>query len=168
METQQIQNLTLLRAAVGLLGEHAQPPWWSSTFCGSNGRAFLSPVFPRTYVLAQCQGVSSAAAIVHDDRIGVGNVFHLFRLPEDVEQSLHTMLSGDELTAITEVMQSVDAATDYLKSCAGNSPEQPVGPVRVGGLDALRSAAAWHDVAAIYLAGFGQQKETFPFFRDRT
>ena len=91
LETQQIEQLTLMRFAVGFLGEQANPWWWDSSFCGNNGKAFLSPVFPRTYIHAQYQGVVSAAALVHDDRIGVGNVFHLFRLPEDIEQGLHAI-----------------------------------------------------------------------------
>ena len=166
MSVQPDSILALLRVAVGLLGEQAQ--WWSSTFCGANGIAFLSPVFPRTHVLAQLQGVSAAAALVHDDRIGVGNAFHLFRLPEDLEQRIHDMASGGAVPEIIEVMRSADSATQFIRSCAGSVRKDALGPVRVGQLSSLRDDSPWRDVAAFYLSAFEEHKETFPFFSDRT
>jgi len=73
-------NLLKLRVAIGLLGEFQQHSWWSSSFFSSTSSAFLAPMFSRTMFLARYHGVRSAAALVHDDHIGVGaNVFHLFR-----------------------------------------------------------------------------------------
>ena len=168
IEAKQIKQLVLLRLSVGLLGEQANPRWWNSTFCDSNGKAFLSPVFPRTYINAQYQGVVSAAALVHDDRIGVGNVFHLFRLPEDIEQALQTIAKDEINVAITDVMRDVDSATQFLRGYAGSAQKTSQGPVKVGHLSALRDTSVWKDVAAFYLNGFEHQRETFPFFSDRT
>lgn len=168
LNTLQIKQLSLLRVAVGLLGEQANPKWWTSSFCGNNGKAFLSPVFPRTYIHAQCQGVVSAAALVHDDRIGVGNVFHLFRLPEDIEQALQAIAKDEINAAFTDVMRNVDSATQFLRGYAGSVQKTSQGPVKVGQLSALRDTSGWKDVAAFYLNGFEHQRETFPFFSDRT
>lgn len=165
---QLINNLALLRTAVGLLGERANPRWWTSSFCGNNGKAFLSPVFPRTYIHAQYQGVVSAAALVHDDRIGVGNVFHLFRLPEDIEQALQTIAKDGINAALTDVMRDADSATQFLRGYAGSAQKTSQGPVKVGLLSALRDTSVWKGVAAFYLNGFERQRETFPFFSDRT
>jgi len=168
MEAQQIKKLALLRVAVGLLGEQSDPKWWNSSFCNNNGKTFLSPVFPRTYIYAQYHGVVSAAALIHDDRIGVGNVFHLFRLPEDIEQHLHVMAMAEFALAISEVMKDMESATQFLREYAGNLQKTSQGPVKVGHLSALRDTSVWKDVAAFYLNGFEHHRETFPFFSDRT
>ncbi len=166
MDSEQIKNLAQLRMAVGYLGEQAETRWWSSEFCGPGGKAFLAPVFPRTHVLAQLQGVTSAAALVHDERIGVGEVFHLFRLPEDLEQSLHAVDPGEQLGPLAEVKVSVESARRFLSDYAGDMLTDAVGPVRIGQLSSMREASAWRNVAACYCAAFQQQRETFPFFSD--
>lgn len=165
MNVRQVGLLASLRAAVGLLGEQAQ--WWNSTFCSANGKVFLSPVFPRTYILAQLQGVSDAAALVHNDRIGVGNAFHLFRLPEDLEQGLHNIACGEAAQEISEVIHSDDSAIQFLRKCAGSVCKDAVGPVMVGQVSSLREASSWRDVAAFYVSAFEKHNEAFPFFSDR-
>src|SRR6266498_2626769 len=89
MESVQLEAFAAMRAVVGFLGEREQYAWWQSSFFSAQNRAFLAPVFGRTQLLAQAMGVTRAASLVHDERIGVGRVFHLFRLPEDVEERVH-------------------------------------------------------------------------------
>lgn len=168
MDGQEIKQLVLLRAAVGFLGEQGQPPWWNSQFCSANGQAFLSPIFPRTHLLAQFQGVAAAAALVHDERIGIGNVFHLFRLPGDLEQSLYEIANGEGGQAIGDVMHSEDAARQFVAGFAGGVRKEALGPVMVGPTTAVRSISSWQDVAALYLTAFERRTEAFPFFSDRT
>lgn len=167
MDADHIRDLARLRLAVGYLGEQAETGWWSSTFCGTGGTAFLAPVFPRTHVLAQFQGSTSAAARVHDDRIGIGDVFHLFRLPEDLEQSLHAIehKAGSEFA--TAVTANVQSAMCFLSACAEDQHIDAVGPVRIGQLASLRDASCWKAVAACYLDGFQHNREVFPFFSDK-
>lgn len=166
--TEQIKRIALLRVAVGLLGERANPRWWTSSFCSNNGKAFLSPIFPRTYIYSQYQGVVSAAALVHDDRIGIGKVFHLFRLPEDMEQGIQAIFKDESKEALAGVMKDVDSATEFLRAYANGVQKMSQGPVKVGQLLALRNPSGWKDVASFYLNGFEHQRETFPFFSDRT
>uniref|UniRef100_UPI0039B77F6C BrxE family protein n=1 Tax=Pseudomonas sp. P1B16 TaxID=2986074 RepID=UPI0039B77F6C len=80
------QTIAELRVLVGYLGEQ-QPAWWSSQFFSPTAAAFLGPVFARSTTLAQYQGVTAAAARKHEEHIGEGRTFHLFRLPEIFEQS---------------------------------------------------------------------------------
>ena len=163
-ETQQIEQLVLLRVAVGFLGEQTESKWWSSGLCGTGGKAFLAPIFPRTHLLAQFEGVTSSAAIVHDDHIGLGETFHLFRLPEDLEQSLHFLAGTSAESSIADVTASADFALNFLIDYSGDSRKQAVGPVKIGDLSSLRSADVWKKVAAYYLGGFEQTNEVFPFF----
>jgi len=103
MQPEHLENVAAMRAAVGFLGEKEQAGWWPSSFFGIGSTAFLSPLFPRTHFLAQCQGVTCAASRKHDERIGVGQVYHLFRLPEDIEQGIHHLLHSVDIVDIHTV-----------------------------------------------------------------
>ena len=168
MEAKEIETLAILRAAVGYLGERDQAGWWTSTFFAPGSTAFLAPVFARTQTLAQCTGVTRAAAAVHDERIGVGHVHHLFRLPEDVEQRIHAVLRDADLTnAIGEAVATQDSAIQYLRAQGGSSGTAAVGPTRIGDLHDLRAEERWRDVAAEYLRAAEAGVEVYPYFADR-
>lgn len=165
-----LESIAMLRAVVGYLGEQDQFAWWRSSFFGSSAGAFLAPVFSRTQVLAQCVGVTQAAALTHDQRIGVGQVYHLFRLPEDIEQGINRVLRGDALCLqITKATASRGDALIYLRQPQGNKPKQPtgVGPTRVGPTLDLRNTDRWPIVASYYLHGFDQASEIYPYFADK-
>ena len=70
-----------LRVLIGYLGEKGQANWWGSEFFSTTAAAFLAPIFNRSLFLAQYQGATAAAAKIHDEAIGVGSIYHLFRLP---------------------------------------------------------------------------------------
>ena len=76
-----------LRVLVGFLGEKGQANWWACEFFSGTAAAFLAPIFNRSLFLAQYQGATAAAAKVHDEAIGVGRIYHLFRLPIGLEQA---------------------------------------------------------------------------------
>jgi hypothetical protein len=169
MENPAIRTIATLRSAVGFLGERGEAGWWPSGFFAAGSGAFLAPVFGRTQTLAQCTGVTRAATIVHDERIGVGHVYHLFRLPEDIEQRIHAALHEPDLVrAIGEVVSSRNRALGYLREQAGSVGNTSAGPTWAGDLQALRSPAAWRGVAALYLQGVESGVETYPYFANRS
>jgi hypothetical protein len=163
-----IETLALLRAAVGYLGERDQQSWWQSGFFSSGSRAFLTPVFGRTQVLAQCAGVTRAAALVHDERIGVGQVYHLFRCPEDLEQGIHAVYQRSDIGRyIGTLVTSPDAALALLREQANSTQIAGIGPTRVGDESELRKPRAWRTVAAHYARAFAEEDEVFPYFTGR-
>lgn len=102
-----------LRVLVGYLGEKAQHGWWPSEFYSATSSAFLTPVFVRTAKLAQYHGASEAARLVHDEHIGIGRVFHLFRLPQAIEQAVFEYL---QVPAAAEEAQRGIASADEAMS----------------------------------------------------
>ena len=167
MEAEQLQILAQYRIMVGYLGEKDQFGWWQSSFFTQGSGAFLSPLFPRTQLLAQCNGVTQAAALVHDERIGVGNVYHLFRLPEDLEQGIHQALHDEAFTqTVQKSIANKEAALNGLLQ--GTDKEEPagIGPIRVGNLAALREVKSWRRIAGIYYWAFKQEQQIFPYFTD--
>ncbi|GEM_PF-487447 len=168
MQPADFEQIAAIRAAVGYLGEKDQAGWWSSSFFAATGWAFLSPVFARTQVVAQCQGVSGAASKIHDERIGVGNVYHLFRLPEDIEQAIHRILhQADVAQRIKQYAASPEAAVQLLSGGGAAPIDGAVGPTRVAEVAGLRELQTWRLVAATYADGFQRHTEIYPYFSDR-
>ena len=164
MDTNLPKAIANLRLLVGFLGEKDQFTWWRSSFFTSSSSAFLSPLFHRTQLLAQCNGVTRAAALVHDDRIGVGHVYHLFRLPEDLEQGIHQALQ--ELESGYKIPKAAEQGLEHLRESALQVNKTGTGPVRVGAISDLYSIDAWKQVAGQYWNAFQEAREIFPYFAD--
>ena len=154
--------LMQLRIVVGFLGERAQFAWWPTVFYEASSRLFLEPVFSKTSRLAQYHGVLEAARRLHDEHLSVGS-YHLFRLPEEVEQDLHATVQssvGEELAS--QAPQSKEAALDALKQLASTGGTPGVGPMAIGGIKDLDSSDTLEAIAAAYLSAFTQDAKTFP------
>jgi len=162
------EDLIRLRAAVGLLGEAGQAAWWQSSWFSSSAPKFLSPIFGERRMQAQVDGVVESARRVHDERIGIGRVFHLFRLPETIERRLHDALREETFAdALSQVTSSHIEARKVLSELAGGGVDAAAGPIRVGPLVDLEGSAWVPAVAAHYASAFDGGIETFPYFADR-
>ena len=164
MDIKYLTYIATLRAVVGFLGESAEFGYWPSKFFSPEAEAFLSPVFPRTRFLACLTGVTEVAARSHDARIGVGNVFHLFRLPEDIEQAIHELVGAEPPAQLVEAAGDEHTAMEYLRLHSAIPDSRCDGPTVVGPISTLRHVASWSQVAALYLAAFEGGHEVFPYF----
>jgi len=163
MKESYLPTLLQMRLLVGFLGERAQCAWWPTAFYEASSKLFLEPVFSKTYRLAQYHGVLEAARRLHDEHLSVGS-YHLFRLPEEIEQDLHAMMQGawgDELAS--QVAQSKEAALDALKRLAMASGNSSVGPIAVGSIGEIDSTDTLKAIAAAYLSAFNQNAKTYPY-----
>ena len=167
MKPLKIDELATLRVVVGYLGEKEQFGWWPCSFFGAGSSAFLTPVFGRTAALAQYTAVANAAARVHDEFLGVGNTYHLFRLPEEMEQDIHAFLADPQRREPLSALVGSRAAALACLPTAGKQVQPGTGPTLVGNMDALHSAAAWKVAAAQYAAAFAEEHRVFPYFADR-
>jgi len=165
MDVELVERLAKLRLIIEYLGEREQFGWWQSSFFTQGSNAFLSPLFSRTQILAQCNGVTHAAALVHDERIGIGHVYHLFRLPEEIEQGIHRSLHEPALfQSVQKNITKPEIALDSLRKLTGPQLPTEAGPIRVGNIVALRDLNSWQKVASAYLYGFEQETIVCPFF----
>lgn len=161
------ERLFQLSITVSYLGEKNQFGWWESDFFEENASSFLKPVFPRTQLLAQALGAAAAAARLHDERIGVGRVFHLFRLPQEFEQSFHQRLLDVSLTDdLSVILSSKINALDFLKSEFGTSDTHEVGPRMIGNIADITNRSTVDLIGQTYSAGFQKETPVFPFFRE--
>lgn len=157
-----------LRLLVGYLGEKDQFNWWSSGFLAPTSEAFLSPIFPRTMWLAKYHGVSEAACLVHDERIGVGKNFHLYRLPDSLERSSASVVNAVVAsTGLQDNVVSVDVALTRLGELASPQSEAGEGPVSLGESSEDNFEMPLSRLARIYLDAFQAGMTAFPFVRGR-
>ena len=160
-----IKQLTELRVLVGFLGEKHNASWWSSEFYSPNAPAFLTHIFTRSLSTSQYTGVVAAAARVHDDAIGIGAVYHLFRLPLEVEQSvLKVMQNKDFIAEITNNLINEEEALKRLKQLASEDN------LHAEGACLLESPKHFSEqnialAAALYYSSFVNHSRVYPFFR---
>jgi hypothetical protein len=156
-----IKALIDLRWAVGYLGEKSQYNWWDTDFLSETGIEFLAINFPRSAFSAGVNSVTEAAKRLHDARIGKGGVYHLFRLPTQMEETIHKQL----LPMPTATINSREAAHEVLNRHASDTAGAPEGPVQVGTLKDLASGNAIKEFAMHYSDAFGRGKLCFPYLK---
>lgn len=155
-----------LRILIGYLGEKGQANWWSSEFFGATATAFLAPIFNRSLFLAQYQGATAAAAKVHDEVIGVGRIYHLFRLPIGLEQASADALSD---TTFVQTLQGRLASRELAMARLAELAEKPEsaspGPVSLGQMSEDLSAELQR-AASFYCSALTAGIRTFPYVRE--
>jgi hypothetical protein len=158
-----LPKLLEIRLLVGFLGERAQFDWWPTAFHEPSSRLFLEPVFSKTVRLAQYHGILEAARRLHDEHLSVGS-YHLFRLPEEVEEDLHAMVQsneGEELAS--KVPPSKEAALDSLNRLAGLNVRASVGPTAVGNIKDLDSTDNLKQIAGLYFSALSTGRRSYPY-----
>ncbi len=148
---------------MGYLGERTQFGWWQTSFFGDYSLRSLEFVTPKTSLLAQYHGVVEAARKLHDEHLNVGS-YHLFRLPEEIEQDLHAILQSSVGTDLAnQAPQDKDAALAALKTLAGAIPTSMVGPTAVGNIDQLSASETQKAIAGAYVSAFSRNAKSYPY-----
>ena len=166
LQRRELTTLAELRITVGFLGECDSNPWWTSGFTTHSSGPFLTPVFPRSLTTARYQALCLAAQRVHDQHVGVGEVYHLFRLPDDLEQLLHDAVR-DPRDGEISLPGSHEEAIAALEILAASTPAKADGPVRIGRLDDVRARRTWIEAAGHYLNAFAIGHQVHPYLADR-
>ena len=155
-----------LRVLIAYLGEKDQANWWGCEFFNATATAFLAPIFNRSLFLAQYQGATAAAAKVHDEAIGVGRIYHLFRLPIRLEQASADALND---TAFVQTVQTKlvnrELALTRLAEFAITAESASPGPVSLG-LMSQDLKAELQRAAGFYWAAFTFGIQTLPYVRE--
>lgn len=155
-----------LRVLVGYLGEKGQANWWGSEFFSANATAFLAPIFNRSLFLAQYQGATAAAAKVHDEAIGVGCIYHLFRLPIGLEQASPDALNDAAFVQTLQArLANRDLALARLAELAGKAESASPGPISLG-LMSEDLGVELQRAAGFYCSALIGGIQTLPYFRE--
>ena len=131
----------------------------------SVAKPFLEPSFPRTWRVAQYTGVTEAARRVHDEHIGIGNVFHLFRLPEELERQLHAhMLANLADDGPFSQLNDREVAAQALGQFGSDKDCSQEGPTNVGNLGQIRDLGVVRVMVSQYRDSFRRGTKVFPYF----
>ncbi len=163
MDAATVKSIAQLRICVAFLGEKDQKNWWPSAFLSKSGEAFLNPVFPKTSLLARVNGASAAAQVTHDEHIGIGDVYHLFRLPENIEHDIGQLLTRG--ASLNECLRSENAAFEKLQALAEGATDQGEGPLLLK--QNKINQAAVSAIAAAFLTGFSNEQPVYPYYKGR-
>jgi len=155
-----VQRLIGLRYIVGFLGERSQSNWWPTSFYDISSIQFLEPAFPRTFLVARYYGAVEAARQFHDQNLSVGS-YHLFRLPEEIEQNLHEMVqTKSDVLFDPNLIEDKEAA---LRALSETPASDVFGPVLVGNIDDLYQVKLLNKVGAIYQHSMLSKTQAFPY-----
>lgn len=169
MNNTNLTSIIHLRTLIGFLGEQSQYNWWPSSFYSQDSSVFLEPIFPKTTDIARYHGVVEAGKLLHDERIGVGRVFHLFRLPKVLEQSLFDYLRENGISESTKTaIETQERATAELKRLATGGIAMREGPTQMGNSNELNNDEWFGMAAAHYLAAFEAGAMSFPYLAEAT
>jgi hypothetical protein len=159
-----IIKLIKLRLLVGFLGEKRQANWWDCSFLDATGRRFLETTFPRTAFCAALRSTTEAARLLHDSRIGRVGVFHLFRLPVDIEDALEPHIADwPSKDHPLSWISSCDTALEELRRMDESHVSAPEGPVQVGVEKKILAPGSISDLAAHYHSAFAGNFHCFPY-----
>lgn len=165
-DSEELVEIVKLRLAVGLLGEKDHGNWWSSLWATPNATAFLAPIYGARTNTSKYHGLVEAARRVHDNRIGVGRAFHLFRLPEALERRIHDAVVKDNLANSSSVrIETKEGAETVLCEFAGQV-EASTGPIRLGNVNDLQGRNWLQPLAGQYLGAFRSNQQTFPYYTE--
>jgi hypothetical protein len=168
-EVQQIRQLLCLRTIVAALGERTTPPRWRTQFLTDFGLRAMARVFPRTPVHAALVSVFAAARLEHDQRIGLGKRYHLFRLPESLERAVLDVISEPTFSAQATAMvgDTQNTLMDKLASIA-NKQNLPAldGPISLGSIAKMSEPTILASLAAHYWNSFESARRVFPYFTE--
>jgi len=159
-----IEQIVILRLVVGFLGQRKQFGWWDCDFLDATGIRFLANIFPRTAWAAALRSASEAACIVHDKALGrIGN-YHLFRLPQALEDKLECVIDRIDWSESCKHIESPDIALNVMKNLFDDVVKAPNGPVQVGVETIIQTPTAIRELAAHYLSAFQEGIRCFPYF----
>jgi len=158
------KNYCILRVVVGYLGEKHQFNWWNTSFLNDTGRKYLEFNFPRNTIAAGASGAGTAAKKLHDERIGKSRVFHLFRLPYEIEEEVHTCMPEMHQVELWDRIKSRETSMQALNEFAGSKIDAPEGPVKIGQVKHIVKDSGIAEIAKHYLSAFEKNSMTLPYF----
>lgn len=123
---------------------------------------FMEPVFVKTSRIAQYHGVVEAARRAHDEHLNVGS-YHLFRLPEEIEQDLHSMMQSEVGGIFSyELPEDKDSALATLRQLSTSIPTIQDGPQSAGSIIEL-DLNKLKSIAGLYVSAFSSGKKAYPY-----
>lgn len=154
-----IATLAHLRLFVLAAGESMPEKHWDSDGLSQTGQNDLLMIFPRTSLTAAATHAGKLAQAHHDERTRASGVYHLFRLPTEVESAIHQEI----LHHIPNDMDLETSLWSELEHLPKQSAAAQEGPVNLGELD-LNKPKDIAKLAFTYKSAVDAGFSTIPYF----
>lgn len=167
-----IELIARTRVLIGYLGESNQFNWWGSSFYIPSSIAYLSPIYPRTVFLAQYNGVCEASRKIHDEHIGVGRSYHLYRLPDAIERQVFKCIQQKQIESTLNMMiqnteSAMSALKDLIEETGGSDKvDHNEGPINVGHYSQESLESNLPKIITHYLDAFNNGYKCYPYLRE--
>jgi hypothetical protein len=167
MKQEILKTICETRILIGFLGEKNQANWWDTSFLSGISLSFLTHIYPKSVFTAQYTGVCKAASIVHDEHIGIGNHYHLYRFPDSIEKSLFNIALQDLewSSEIKEHIANKENALNRLAIIAKRDCDLSEGPVIIGDFEDKNLERLIREASSHYLLAFQKNVKSFPYMR---
>ena len=152
--------LTRLRLSVLAAGEALPDKYWDSKGLSTSGQGDLVMVFPRTSLLAAMTHATELARAHHDKQTRASGVFHLFRLPTDIEAAIHHKMI-ESIPNDYDIQANLWSEIADLPKAEASAEE---GPINLNTLD-LTTTKALAKLAATYKSAMDAGLTCIPFFQ---
>jgi len=153
------QTLARLRLSVLVSGEKQPGLYWDSKGLSTAGQNDLRSVFPRTSLLAAANHAGELAKSHHDKLTRASGVYHLFRLPVEIETGIHRQMMEE----IPNDLNLEEAIWEELAELPSITAELMKGPVDLKSLD-LSDKKAISLLGHTYKAAFEASLSCVPYF----
>lgn len=153
-----VEQFLILRLQVAYAGETSTPAWWPTTCLTPDADLDFKHLFADAAPAVAWQLSSQAACQAHDKWLS-GMDYHLFRLPEGLEEAIyHTGLQ----LPVAQAQQWLAEKSLLGTGTVGTDPT--TGPQRLGSSADLLSGAALAALRTCYEAAFQGGSQVFPYF----
>lgn len=154
-----VEQFLLLRLQVAHAGEASAPAWWPTRCLTTDAALDFKHLFANAAPAVAWQLSSQAACQAHDKWLS-GMDYHLFRLPEGLEEAIYH--AGLQLP-VAQGQQWLATKEALVTTLAGEAT--PVaGPLRLGSSADLLSGAALLTLRTCYVTAFHYGAQVFPYF----
>lgn len=154
-----VEQFLLLRLQVAYAGEASQPAWWPTSCLTAGAALDFKALFLEAAPAVAWQLSSLAACQAHDKWLS-GMDYHLFRLPEGLEEAIYH--AGLQLP-VAQGQQWL-ATKESLVTTPAGEVAPVVGPLRLGSSADLLSGAALLTLRTCYATAFHYGAQVFPYF----
>jgi hypothetical protein len=154
-----IKQFILLRLQVAYAGEVNQPAWWPTNCLTSDAGLDFKHLFADAAPAVAWQLSSHAACQAHDKWLS-GMDYHLFRLPEGLEEAIY--YTGLQLPVVQA--QEWLSEKEGLVTADVSEKVPTTGPQRLGSSADLLSGIALPALRACYGAALQSGVQVFPYF----
>ena len=151
--------LARLRLSVLAAGEALPEKYWDSKGLSASGQGDLIAIFPRTSLLAAMTHATELARAHHDKQTRASGVYHLFRLPTDIETAIHHEMI-ESISNDHDVQANLWTEIDELPKAEVEAEE---GSINLNTLD-LSTTKPIAKLAATYKAAMDKGLACVPFF----